>query len=382
MLTIRIIILFSTLLIATLGSAYTMVYGSETRHTLLPSDQGLYPWRATFSSDQEFGGKSVIDVRDSIYNISFDFIVIPALQYPYVAYNLIFEDDADPGNVEDWSSYSFLELRVKCSPDNILHLVLFTHDDRVTQSSTDINMFRLSRTTFSCGEAWRTARFDLNRMVVADWWLERHDLNIADRDYSLDKVRALAITTSVESPVDTPSNFIIQELALVGRNWSLIYALSALVLIAWGTFIGWLAYQFYVTREKSPVVHEIAPLAYLPTNLESRQEREKEAVLNYMASQYVNPQLSVDVAVRELGMNRIKINEILRAETGLTFSTYLNKLRLAEAARLLSDKHLGVAEAAFAVGYNSLSYFNRVFKKEYGCNPSTYKGTSAEALTP
>ncbi|WP_407669385.1 helix-turn-helix domain-containing protein [Paraglaciecola hydrolytica] len=33
-----------------------------------------------------------------------------------------------------------------------------------------------------------------------------------------------------------------------------------------------------------------------------------------------------------------------------------------------------VSETAFAVGYGSLSYFNRLFNKEFGCSPSQYRG--------
>ena len=47
-----------------------------------------------------------------------------------------------------------------------------------------------------------------------------------------------------------------------------------------------------------------------------------------------------------------------------------------------SEKQIGVAEAAFAVGYNSLSYFDRLFKKEYGCNPSTFRTPPASSKSP
>jgi AraC-like DNA-binding protein len=84
--------------------------------------------------------------------------------------------------------------------------------------------------------------------------------------------------------------------------------------------------------------------------------------------------MSMEFAVARLGINRTKINELLRDELGMTFSTYLNKLRLAEAARLLSRDDANVADIARSVGYKNVPYFNTVFKTEYGCTPKTFKG--------
>lgn len=379
MLTIKIKILISVLIIFSLAAGYAVVNFSDIQDRILPNQDSLYPWRPYPTTDGEFKGESFIDVKDSAYNISFDFNLTTAIQYPYATLALIFEDDSNPNNVEDWSSYSSIELRVKCRPENILHLTLFTYDDQITKLQTDLNTFRPSLAFFNCGEEWRTVRIDLNRMDIPEWWLQRHNLNLDNRDYSLNKVRAIALANSIQSPFNTPSNVMIQEFVLKGKNWPLIYTLSTLVLVFWTMFIGWLIYQFYLSRGKSNTSHEVVPVTYQSLTIEPKHNRERDAVLNYMASKYSNPDLSVDTAVSELGINRIKINEILRAETGLTFSLYLNKLRLTEAARLLSDKQISVAETAFAVGYNSLSYFNRLFKKEYGCNPSAYKTPAAKA---
>lgn len=373
MLTNKIKILFLVLVIISLAAGYAVVNFSDIQDHVLPNQQSLYPWRPYPSTDAEFKGKSFIDVKDTDYHISFDFNLASAIQYPYAMLTLIFEDKSNRTNVEDWSSYSSIELRVKCRPKNVLHLTLFTHDDQITKLQTDLNIFRRSLAFFNCGEEWRTVNIDLNRMDIPEWWLQKYNLDLENRNYSLNKVRAVGLSNSIQSPLNTPSNVMIQEFVLKGKNWPLIYTLSTLVLVFWAVFIGWLIYQFYLSRRKSDISHEVVPVTYQSLSIEPKHNRERDAVLNYMASRYSNPDLSVDIAVSELGINRIKINEILRAETGLTFTLYLNKLRLTEAARLLSDKQISVAETAFAVGYNSLSYFNRLFKKEYGCNPSAYK---------
>jgi AraC-like DNA-binding protein len=379
MLTIKIKIIFSVLVCATLVVGYAIANFSQIQDVVLPGQESLYPWRGSASTDADFGGGSSINVKDSTYNLNIDFNLSAAIQYPYVSFALIFEDEANPINTEDWSSYSHIKLRVKCIPENILHLALLTHDAQITKVSPDINAYRPSIAVFNCSEQWQTVSIDLNRLDTADWWLQRHNLNLANRDYFLSKVRAMTLSSGTHNPVGVPSNVMVQEIVLEGKNLPLIYALSTLVLAIWGALFGWVFYQFYLLRKKLNINPEITPMAYELLSIETKHDREKVAVLEYMASKYSNPGLSVDMAVTELGINRIKINEILRAATGLTFSIYLNKLRLAEAARLLSEKQIGVAEAAFAVGYNSLSYFDRLFKKEYGCNPSTFRNPTANS---
>ena len=64
---------------------------------------------------------------------------------------------------------------------------------------------------------------------------------------------------------------------------------------------------------------------------------------------------------------------LLKAETGVTFNSYLTNYRIQKAVELLSKTELKVYEVAERVGYSNLSYFSRVFKKVTGVNPFFYK---------
>ena len=58
--------------------------------------------------------------------------------------------------------------------------------------------------------------------------------------------------------------------------------------------------------------------------------------------------------------------------TRLTFTQFVNRYRVHEAQRLLLTDHT-VTEAAYACGFESLSYFNRVFRGVTGENPLAFK---------
>jgi AraC-like DNA-binding protein len=85
--------------------------------------------------------------------------------------------------------------------------------------------------------------------------------------------------------------------------------------------------------------------------------------------------------------NKISLNEVARLifltesnfckffkkATGKTFSDYLNEIRINEACRLLIQSEKTVSQISYECGFETLSYFNRVFLKKKFVTPSKYK---------
>lgn len=361
----------------TLAAGYGVVRQSYIADPLLPAEKSAYPWRAFTSADAAPGKPSTIDLRDSTYNLSFDFTLSSIPEYPFVTLGLTFDDETHPERLLDWSRYAEVVLKVKCRPDNVLSFVLHSYDEQITRFA-DMGTFRPSIAFFPCSGDWRPVRINLHRLDTPEWWLRQHNLTLANGEYQLTAVRGFSLATSPQSAPDIPSSVSVAEITLVGRDWTFIVGAVLAVVLVWAGALYWcIPPLLRMNREGRAAM--VVPVSYQPLDLDSRQERHKSALLDYLASHYMNPELDVDTLVGALGINRAKINDILRETTGLTFSSYINKLRLTEAARLLSEKQMAVSEAAFAVGYCSLSYFNRVFKKEFGCTPSTYKAPADTA---
>jgi AraC-like DNA-binding protein/ligand-binding sensor protein len=59
--------------------------------------------------------------------------------------------------------------------------------------------------------------------------------------------------------------------------------------------------------------------------------------------------------------------------TGLTFTEYLSRIRTEKAKSLLLNPNVRISEAAYAAGFQSLTHFNRVFKKVTGSSPTRYR---------
>ena len=59
--------------------------------------------------------------------------------------------------------------------------------------------------------------------------------------------------------------------------------------------------------------------------------------------------------------------------TGINFTDYLSRVRIEKAKNLLLNPNTRVSEVAYAVGFQSLTHFNRVFKKILGQSPTEYR---------
>jgi AraC-like DNA-binding protein len=161
------------------------------------------------------------------------------------------------------------------------------------------------------------------------------------------------------------------------HDYRYIVALALILLTSWILFAVW----FFRTHTRTLAASlncrlkkDLPLVAYRELTVQPYRDEEKASVLKFIATNYTNPELDLDSVVAGTGANRNKVNDLLKTELGMTFTGYVNKLRLTEAARLLTEKNTAtVAEIAYSVGYANVSYFNRLFKEEYGCTPKAFR---------
>jgi AraC-like DNA-binding protein/ligand-binding sensor protein len=84
-------------------------------------------------------------------------------------------------------------------------------------------------------------------------------------------------------------------------------------------------------------------------------------------------QLSLNEIARAVNMSAFYFCKSFKKVTGLTFTSYLARVRVEKVKNLLLDPNKRVSEAAYEVGFQSLSQFNRVFRRIAGESPSLYR---------
>ena len=88
--------------------------------------------------------------------------------------------------------------------------------------------------------------------------------------------------------------------------------------------------------------------------------------------QIINPP-TVEVLARQVGTNRLKLNQGFHQVYGTTPFKYLRDCRLNQARRLLMTTDMPVESVAAAVGYSSRNHFAKAFRRQTGLNPKAFQ---------
>ena len=84
-------------------------------------------------------------------------------------------------------------------------------------------------------------------------------------------------------------------------------------------------------------------------------------------------ELSLRRVAKAVNIHPNYLSEKFKHVTGMNFVEYVARTRFENACRLLHDGDLRISEIAFAAGFQSLSQFNRVFKRLSGKPPTQYR---------
>jgi len=106
--------------------------------------------------------------------------------------------------------------------------------------------------------------------------------------------------------------------------------------------------------------------------LQSQQFADK--VRAFVAEHYATPLTREQIAAA-LGVTPTYVSRVFRQHYGGSLWDYVNAYRVARARDLLEHSDLTVTEVAFTVGFNDPAYFSRVFRKETGKSPLTYRSS-------
>ena len=84
-------------------------------------------------------------------------------------------------------------------------------------------------------------------------------------------------------------------------------------------------------------------------------------------------EISLPEVAKAVNASPTHLSEKFKQVTGVKFVDYVARTRFEKASVLLEDADVRISEIAFAVGFQSLSQFNRVFKKLAGKSPTAYR---------
>jgi AraC-like DNA-binding protein len=90
-------------------------------------------------------------------------------------------------------------------------------------------------------------------------------------------------------------------------------------------------------------------------------------------AEHLGEDLSLEQAARAGNMSAFYFCKVFKGATGVTFTDYVARARVEQTKQLLLNPNVRVSEAAYEAGFQSLSQFNRVFRRIEGQSPSDYR---------
>jgi two-component system response regulator YesN len=89
--------------------------------------------------------------------------------------------------------------------------------------------------------------------------------------------------------------------------------------------------------------------------------------------------LSLEDLAQALKVSPGYASRVLKRSAGFSFSTFLNRVRVARAVALMNDPTVRLGEVAELVGYSSQHYFSRAFKRVLGVSPGKARDGELES---
>ena len=117
-------------------------------------------------------------------------------------------------------------------------------------------------------------------------------------------------------------------------------------------------------------------LSDLSNQIVVRQENSEPPMIT-RARQYIREHLAEELSLgqvaRAVNTSTFYFCKMFKKSTGLNFTEYVSRLRVESAKNLLMNPNLRISEIAYEIGFQSLTHFNRVFKKIVGEAPTEYR---------
>ena len=116
---------------------------------------------------------------------------------------------------------------------------------------------------------------------------------------------------------------------------------------------------------------ELASSSFAKVDVDSESRRILK-VKDYISKHYTEEIRLADLADL-VGMSTTSFSRFFKLRSGKTLSDYVVEMRLGVASRQLVDTTNSVSEICYDCGFNTLSNFNRLFRKYKGCSPTEFR---------
>jgi AraC-like DNA-binding protein len=316
-------------------------------------------------SEKEMPGNSeILSISHESTEIKFSYILRKGYTYPYAGIKVNLKDSN--GKFLDCTSFDVLKISIASSRLADCKLYLKVFDQKVSRENDPLSE-RFLYKELIVGTDPMDFSIPLKKMITPEWWYQKNNITLSDAapvDFS--QVTALKIESGATAKTGIVDTINVSGIYLVKNPDTL-----AIVLL-----IGILVFIIVITifrlfphrKSRNPIV-----ITYDKKEISNYRDLDARRISTHIAEHFSEPSLSILEVGRSLGLSQKKIAKVMNQEFTMSFKQYLTSIRIHEAKRLLRETDRLVFDIALAVGFNSISHFNRVFKNATQVSPLEFR---------
>jgi AraC-like DNA-binding protein len=308
-------------------------------------------------------GNSTIQFgKEASGKINYSYTLKEGAPFPYVGILFSKKDTS----LFDLSDYDYVRIRIKASSGTRIPFTITTNIAGYSKKENDLT-YRNNQYVLTTTNKETEIIAPLEKFETPDWWYTTYNLTeqkLGAPDFSMVKTIQLNNCINLKKNV---KDFVEVEEISFHTDLQSFYIFSGIFLL------GYFGLGFLFFNKKKAVAKKEVNFKYEKIEVINHLDKEEAAVFGFITSNYSNPELAIIDVQTAVGLHERKVSAIIKNKTELNFKQFLNKLRISEAKRLLSETDLQISEIAFKVGYGNASHFNRVFKSSENCSPNDFR---------
>nr|WP_321412319.1 AraC family transcriptional regulator [uncultured Carboxylicivirga sp.] len=320
-----------------------------------------------YTDDVNGGRSEITEMSNSDSVFVFRFQLKEGFYSPYAGFRVT----PAASKLIDAGKYNQINLCLSGTNIDRLGIALYTPiPDEYNINSEDEN---LHHSYLSISEKKTNYQIPFNQLKHPEWWLDLHQISeseIIKPDFS--QIIHVNIGSAYAPEIEKEKTLNVYSISFT-RNNKLIFIALAVIYLS----VIMLLYLFNYWKMFRKTKKAEITIAYKPVEIETGNQSNDEICIDYINQSFQNNDLTLDLVAKETGILQRKITQIINEQFNCNFKTYINRIRINEAKRLLSQTDLNIGEIAFKVGFNNQSHFNRVFKVETQMSPSEYRDSQA-----
>lgn len=327
-------------------------------------DKSIFPnlknYKYDWYTDEPNGGQSQITdftATDSTLRLEFD--LKEGFFSPYVGLSI----SPKLNQFINAKKYNQISLQINGKNIERIGISLFTPPLKELKSEEET----LYHTYLNISGEMKAYEIPITHFQHPDWWKDLHQLTETNTNKpELEHILHLNIGSAFTSDINNKKALEISSIKFSRNNNHL---LSTVLVVYFGLTCFIYGLLFIINFEKNKTT-EIT-VNYKPLEVKAPASGDEKCI-DFINRNFANSSINLELVACETGVPQRRITNIIHERYKCNFKTFINRIRISEAKRLLKESQLNMGEIAFQVGFNNQSHFNRVFKAETQLSPSEY----------